>query len=537
MADADTIIHLKTTSDNSGAKETEKALDGVSNAAKRTASETAQAHDKVTASAKRSAAETAQAHDKVAAAAERAAGGISKQSRESMNLRMSLGELAGVVSGKVKGAFTSLNGVINTAAKAIGDVTKALGVIGFAIQGVKLVIDACKALKEWLNRSKKEADELAKTLQDARIKASIDAAIASYIRLNGQIAETLRMEGERVKIANQLKANNRALEDAKIDNAEQTELNALDRNDPDYDARAALVSEKYRRKRADLKTSRDLADISERQDRLYADADTKTQQANAFDKEVEKTGERVIDLKRQIHAERDPERAKTLGQELDKLIDEQQKKIEAAKKLRQDASSMTDEALSLEGAKSAVILNGRTEGLRSDAAVSDANRKIALGQQQRAAAEAQKKAAEDARKAAEQDRAQKLAADRALVEAAPGRLDELRARIAGAQGQISAADENARAQAMDVARAQGQLDHFNRNIGTRRTGVEKERAGLEANVERETAEAQQASQAAAQLRSSLGELIAQLTAEIKALEGEVKAAKSRMNFQASEGGS
>ena len=349
MADADTIIHLKTTSDNSGAKETEKALDGVRNAAGR------------------------------------AEGGISKQARESMNLRRSLGELAGVVSGKVKGAFTSLNGVVSTAAKAIGDVTKALGVVGFAIQGVKLVIDAYKALKEWLNRSKKEAEELAKTLQDARIKASIDAAIASYIRLNGQIAETLRMEGERVKIANQLKANNRALEDARIDNAEQTELNALDRNDPDYDARAALVSEKHRRKRADLKTSRDLADISERQDRLYADADTKTQQANAFDKYVEKTGGRVIELKRQIHAERDPERAKTLGQELDKLIDEQQKKTEAAKKLRQDASSMTDEALSLEGAKSAVILNGRTEGLRRDAAVSDANRKITLGQQQRAA--------------------------------------------------------------------------------------------------------------------------------------------------------
>ena len=113
----------------------------------------------------------------------------------------------------------------------------------------------------------------------------------------------------------------------------------------------------------------------------------------------------------------------------------------------------------------------------------------------------------------------------------------MRARLAGAQGQIAAADENARAQAMDVARAQGQLDNFNRNIGTRRTGVAKERAVLEANVERETAEAQQASQAAAQLRSSLGELIAQLTAEIKALEGEVKSAKSRMNFQASEGGS
>ena len=387
MADADTIIHIKTTSDNSGAKETEKALDGVRNAA------------------------------------ERAAGGISKQARESMNLRRSLGDLAGVVSGKVKGAFTSLNGVVNTAAKAIGEVTKALGVVGFAIQGVKLVIDAYKALKEWLNRSKKEAEELAKTMQDARIKASIDAAIASYIRLNGQIAETLRMEGERVKIANQLKANNRALEDAWIDNAEQTELNALDRNDPDYDARAALVSEKYRRKRADLKTSRDLADISERQDRLYADADTKTQQANAFDKYVEKTGERVIELKRQIHAERDPERAKTLDQELDKLIAEQQKKTEAAKKLRQDADSMIDEALSIEGAKSAVILNGRTEGLRSDAAVADANRKIALGQQQRAAAEAQKKAAE-------QDRAQKLASERASL---ISQRDQLRAQMSEAQ--------------------------------------------------------------------------------------------------------
>ena len=393
MADADTIIHLKTTSDNSGAKETEKALDGVRNAAGR------------------------------------AAEGIKKPAGESMNLRRSLGELAGVVSGKVKGAFTSLTGVVSTAAKAIGGVTKALGVIGFAIQGVQLVIDAYKALKEWLNRSKKEAEELAKTLQDARIKASVDAAIASYIRLNGQIAETLRMEGERVKIANQLKANNRALEDARIDNAEQTELNALDRNDPDYDARAALVSEKYRRKRAGLKTSRDLADITERQDRLYADADTKTQQANAFDKYVEKTGGRVIELKRLIHKERDPERAKTLAQELDKLIDEQRKKTEAAKKLRQDASSMTDEAVSLEGAKSAVILNGRTEGLRSDAAVSDANRKITLGQQQRAAAVARKKAAEDARRAAEQERAQKLASERASL---ISRRDQLAAQMSEA---------------------------------------------------------------------------------------------------------
>lgn len=393
MADADTIIHLKTTSDNSGAKETEKALDGVRNAAGRSA------------------------------------GGISELAGKTMNLRRSLGELAGVVSGKVKGAFTSLTGVVSTAAKAIGGVTKALGVIGFAIQGVQLVIDAYKALKEWLNRSKKEAEELAKTLQDARIKASVDAAIASYIRLNGQIAETLRMEGERVKIANQLKDNNRALEDARIDNAEQTELNALDRNDPDYDARAALVSEKYRRKRAGLKTSRDLADITERQDRLYADADTKTQQANAFDKYVEKTGGRVIELKRLIHKERDPERAKTLGQELDKLIDEQRKKTEAAKKLRQDASSMTDEAVSLEGAKSAVILNGRTEGLRSDAAVSDANRKITLGQQQRAAAVAQKKAAEDARRAAEQERAQKLASERASL---ISRRDQLAAQMSEA---------------------------------------------------------------------------------------------------------
>lgn len=386
MADADTIIHLKTTSDNSGAKETEKTLDGVRNAAGR------------------------------------AAGGISKPARESTNLRRSLGELAGVVSGKVKGAFTSLNGVVNSAAKAIGNVTKALGVVGFAIQGVQLVIGACKSLKEWLNRSKKEAEELAKTLQDARIKASVDAATASYIRLNGQIEETLRMEGERVKIADRQKNHERSFQDAVIDNEEQKELNALDRNDPDYDARAALVSEKYRRKRAGLKTSRDLADIEERQDRLYEEADAKNRYARKYEAQIDKTGERVIELKGLIPQERDPERAKKLERELDKLVDEQQKKAKEAEKLRQEASWLRTEAMDLEGAKRAVILNGRTEGLRSDAAVSDANRRITQGQQQRAAAEAQKKAAEDARKAAEQERAQKLAAERASLISRRGQL-------------------------------------------------------------------------------------------------------------------
>lgn len=213
------------------------------------------------------------------------------------------------------------------------------------------------------------------------------------------------------------------------------------------------------------------------------------------------------------------QRAEKLQGQIDALKKARDAKLQSAAGMEaQGQHKMDEQGVELQRLEAAG-LNLRAAGTAATAQTSAADAALGAKQNEIAARERQ------------------AAADRALVAAAPGRLDELRARIAGAQGQIAAADENARAQAMDVALAQGQLDRFNMNVGTRRTGVAKERAGLEANVGRETAEAQQASQAAASLCSSLGELIAQLTAEIKALEGEVKSAKSRMNFQASEGGS
>lgn len=372
----DTTIHIKTTADNSGAKSAEKAIDGVKDAARR------------------------------------AEGGLSGASRSSINFLKSLGEIESLAAGGLKAAFSSLNVVINTTSKAIGNVMKALGVVGFAIKGIQLIIDAYKAMKEWLDRNKKAAEELAKAMQDARNRAAVEAAISSYTRLNAAISETVRQETERVKLANLMKDGNRAFEDARIDNAEQTELNALDRNDPDYASRVALVNAKYGRKRAKIKTERDLADINERQDRLYSGADEKTREAGQFERYIEQTGDRVIALKREIAAEKDPERQKTLEQELDKLIAEQKNKAEAAKRLRQEASSMTTEALSLEGSKNAVILNGRTSGLKSDAAVSDANRDITLGRQRREDEAARKKAEEDAKRTADEERARKLLAER-----------------------------------------------------------------------------------------------------------------------------
>ena len=493
----DTIITIKTVADTSGADKTAKA------------------HDKVAAAAKRSAAETARSAQTAGQAIERASSAV--------------GKFRAVLTGLgVAGVFMGLIGSIKTVIESFG-------------------------------KAQAEAEKYAKAQKEAARDKEVNALAEAYAKLAKAIGDAASANEHQLSMISKAAAAQRELEDAQARAAEQQELADIDPNDPAAAEKREAVRSKYAGQAAARSAARREQDIVFRNQELTVQAEqlergaAQTRAAAGADdgKIAELRALRNAALARSVSengsdattsvsmfsktlkdiftlnwggvgdsrteagdaeraaAQAEAERLRGQINDLEKARDA---KLQAASDAETQAARKREEA---------GIEMSRLDAVRLDREAAD----TAAGTQNAAAQYAL---------GAKQER---IAADRALVAAAPGRLAGMRARLAGAQGQIAAADENARAQAMDVARAQGQLDNFNRNIGTRRTGVAKERAVLEANVERETAEAQQASQAAAQLRSSLGELIAQLTAEIKALEGEVKSAKSRMNFQASEGGS
>lgn len=453
----------------------------------------------------------------------------------------------------------------NSASAALGRVTSAVGKMRSVLTGLGVagalagLIASIKSIAESLREADKEAEKFAKAKKAAAQAKEVSDLADAYAKLTKAIQDSSAAnEHENAMIAKKVAAE-RELEDARAEAAKQRELDAIDPNDPTANEQRAAVEAKYARAAGIRAAARGREDIVYRRQELNSQADqlakgaaADRESAGVDDRkiaELEKmrnealtrattenkedatgfwsslghnitsiatgrwgrVGDARTDEGNALRAEAQAE-ADTYQRQIEQIQKSRDQKLQSAKDAETAASRKREEA-DIEGSRLEAADIRRSTSDASGTAARDKAEK-ALGAKQA-----------------------RNAADEALVAGAPGRLDELRARIAGAQGQIAAADENARAQAMDVALAQAQLDRFNMNVGTRRTGVAKERAGLEANVERETAEAQQASQAAASLRSSLGELIVQLTAEIKALEGEVKSAKSRMNFQASEGGS
>lgn len=497
MDEADTVIRIRMEADTSAAEKAEKA------------------HDRLEAAAKRSGAETARSAQTAGQAIGKAASAV--------------GKFRAVLAGLgVAGVFTALIGSIKTVVESFG-------------------------------KAQAEAEKFDRAQKEAARDREVAALAESYERLAKSIGDAAAANEHQLAMISKAAAAQRELEDAQARAAEQKELAAVDPDDPAAAERRDAVRAKYAGQAAARSAARGEQDIVFRTQELTVQAEqldrgaAQTRAAAGADagKIAELRALRKAALARSVSengsdaggflglfaknvkdiatlnwggvgdsrteagdAERAAAQAEAerLRGQIDALEKARDAKLQSAAGMETQAARKREEA---------GIEMSRLDAVRLDREAAD----TAAGMQNAAA-----QGALEAKQA-------RIAADEALVAAAPGRLDELRARIAGAQGQIAAADENASAQAMEMALAQGQLDAFNASVGTRRTGVAAERAGLQANLDRETEEAREASGAAASLRSSLGELISQLTAEIKALEGEVKAAKSRINFNASEGGS
>ncbi len=197
------------------------------------------------------------------------------------------------------GAFARVTEAISAAKEKIGAFTKALGVVGFAIHGLKLAVDAIRILHAWMTKSKTEAENLRRQLEQSRYERGVARAVEEYKKLNSEIERTLRLEKERAAIANRRTARTRDEEDARAELAKQREIAGLDPAADGYAGRKKEIEDRYAREAAERTAARAREDAGRDTAGLRKELDAKERQIAG------QTASRDADLKNAEEARRE----------------------------------------------------------------------------------------------------------------------------------------------------------------------------------------------------------------------------------------
>ena len=463
MADNESIVKIKTVADNSGAESAQKANDRVGDSAKKVADASSQS------------------------------------------------------ASKAAGVWQRFSGAVSSVGRAVGTVTRALGFVGLAMNAIETIVDWYQKLKEWLDRDRKAAEELSRAVQDGNIKAAVEASAAAYEKLNAKLAETLRLTQEIDRLSDRRLNQERAIEDAQTELDMQRELAGLDRNDPDYQQNAELVRSKYARVRADRAAERARQDNRIAQGRRYEQAAEKEKAADAIEKVVYgSAGDAVITLKGQIHDEKDPERKKQKESELENLVAAQKKRLDAAKKLRDEATSLRKEAENELGAYMAAKITAEAANVAQDAADADTRRQM---DQNRAARE---KAAKEKKRKEDEAAAQKVADEKTVAEGKE-QLSRYEEQEKTEEARAQAAAEAYAKEQGDVVVAQNRYDMLVQNGGSK-----KERSAALAALQKEKDEALEAQHEMEKVAAEVANVLKAIKDEVGTLSRSVKAAQSRL---------
>lgn len=438
-------------------------------------------------------------------------------------------ESAGKRSGS---AFTSLGTCIQKATRAIGFLNAAIAGFG-AIEVVRKLVSVYQLVHEWITRSKKEAEELNRKIQDAKNAEAIESARSSYERLNKAISETMRLEQERDRLAAQKKDAKRAAEDAELDLAEEKEISGLNANDPDRAQRETLIRNRYARSRSKMRRDRASMDLVARQQKLNDEALSDDENADRIEKEMEKGGDVAGSLRRQIALEKDPERKKALDAQLDKVISEGKKKQSEVKRYRESAQSKRAEMSNLMGSDRAEYIRDRAENVRLNRSDADARLQIEKN------AENRKKKADEERKKKEKEQREEdeVMRARSLVSSAPYMARKFEDEKARLNSRLLAAASRRDKEAEDARLAEEALKSFDAANASRpnATGVQARRARLEETARREAAEARAAETEFRRTESAVSKVLSMLADRIKKFNSDLQKSESRIK-SASENG-
>lgn len=442
-------------------------------------------------------------------------------------------------------------GAMGRLQRATGKLRQALA--GFGVAGIfTALISQIGKLRDSFGAAQKQAEAFAKIQQKLAEDKGLQGLAQDYERLKDAVAAATAEQQHSLDMIDEEVKNRRRLESAQRAAAKEAELSALDPGDPAYAEKKAAIEARYARAGAAAAASDAREDITLQQQRLETQAGLKDKDASAQDaqsrfirrklaaaqrekdraevaavelNEADKTGTLAAigrtaaqlftgDWGRlagattaEGDAVRRAEKEKAAAAEL-KIVDlqEELRKSEArAAALRQEAANLRERRDKAGDALAAADIEAANSSSAAGRVQSEAAR--ALGKK-----EAQ------------------IAADEATIAQGPGRMAAIRQRIASVEAQKAAAISADSKEQQDAILAQQALDSFSL-AGHRRngTGVQAQRSALEADVARETAEAEQSR---AQLQTTLATLAATLkglNADLKKVERDVDAAVKRQS--------
>ena len=359
--------------------------------------------------------------------------------------------------GRTANALKGLLAPLKAVRSAIGAVMSAMGVFYLAAEGIRLVVNAIKSLREWLNRAAVAAKELQDRLANASAANAAAHAAEAYKKLNKELAEANRLERERNAILDARKATERDLEDANAERNKQIEISKLDPASATYAEDKAAIERKYARQASETALARANQDTREGARRLYAEADRRDREANEMQKVYERQSgatDQYVELawRYGMEARRGVEGAQekhdAVEQQWKQAHDEATKTKEAMEALRKEADSLRLRAGEMMGgSRAAAIRNEATQF-----GIDNQEREAAARKEQEAKREAEReaeRAAEEARREAErQAEADRQTKEREIVE-------QIRATDDVASGIVSVAPSQSRLNAMGLGAGSG----------------------------------------------------------------------------------
>lgn len=509
-------VTIKLKSDTKGGAEAEHAVDRVKKSAK-------DANESISDSAK---------------AAGKAVGKAAKDS-ESVGKSSASG---------LKAAYEGFGNTVSKVGKVVGNFTKALGLIGFAVSAIQGIIAAYQKLQEWLHKDEIAAAKLREEIEKKSYEESVARVARNYEQLNQQVAENLRLEQHKNALIDERTRMERSNEDAQLRLGEAKEIAELDQSDPDYANKAELIRQNYARKRADLQEQRATADTRTEVDRLYAAAGEKDKEAAELRKQIDwgSDAKRNLINKRAEYAEtaqaarggdeKDKERLDTVKKEYEEAKAAYDKIKAAAEAAEKAAKELREQAANKTGANLAAKINNQAAQVEIDTQEQQTRRSIEndrKNREEQARIEKERKDKEAADKAKKQRQAD---LDAATLADAPGQIAAIQGSITDVEGQMDAARAKEAKERRDAWEAQNNLDLFNQNHAGRRLSRsdQQEQQRLTEAVQKETNEAQNASAELQRTLNQLSGVLQGFTQQMKQVQREVDAAQKRTNAAQAE---
>lgn len=448
----------------------------------------------------------------------------------------------------LKSAYEGFGNTVRNVGKVVGSFTKALGLIGFAVSAIQTVIAAFQKLQEWIHRDEIAAAKLREEMEKKSYAESVALVTRNYEQLNQKVAENLRLEQQKNNLIDERTRMERNAEDAQLRLDEAKEIAALDQNDPDYGNKAALISQKYARKKADLQEQRATEDNRNEVNRLYRAADEMEAKAAELRKQTDwgSDAKRNVINKRAEYAEvseaarNGDEKAKERLEQVKKELEEAEatyKKIKAeAEAAEKAAKELREQAANKTGANIAAKINNQAAQVEIDTQEAQTKRSIENDRKNREEQAKREKERKDKEEQAAAKKARQRNIDQATIADAPGQISAIKGNIADVEAQMDAARAKEAKERRDVYEAQNNLDLFNMNHQGRRLSrsEQAEQQRLAEAVQKETEEAQNASLELERTLKQLSSVLQSFLQQMRQVQKEVSQAERRTQASQAE---